>query len=209
MRRVAVALLATLLMNCGGRANDRHLLATLDRGLGGGQLCAAPLRFPARLDAREPQYWFEATMLREGVLRAVRAPASSAKPLVDVSPNFRFSTRTMRWLPGYTLICYGSLHATRILELHDANNGDVTVRFHYESSLSPWGKPLAAYLHLKSSGDGEALLAQGSDGQQVVARPLDVVNLRYVTYPPAGTDWYPADKFPNGIPGALLRHVKV
>jgi len=208
MKRMAVVLLAALLVNCAERTNDRQLLATIDRGLGGGQLCAAPLRFPARLDRREPQYWFEAMMLREGVLRVVGTRASSPEPVLDVTPAFRFTTRKMQSLPGYTLICYGSIHATRIIELHDAKNGDLTVRFHYESSLSPWGKPLAAYLRLQSSGDGQVLVAQGSAGQ-VVAQPIAVVNLRYVTYPPDGTNWYPPEKFPRGIPGALVRHVKV
>ena len=202
-KHMAATLLAALLVNCAARTNDGQLLATIDHGLGGGKLCAAPLRFPARLDPREPQYWFEAAMLREGVLRVVGTHASSPEPLLDVTPAFRFTTRKMQALPGYTIICYGSIHATRIIELHDAKNGDLTVRFHYESSLSPWGKPLAASLHLKSSGDAEVLVSQGSDGHEV-AHPLDVANLRYVTYPPDGTDWYP-----NGIPGALVRHVKV
>ncbi len=148
-------------------------------------------------------------MLREGVLRVVGTRASSPEPLLDVTPAFRFTTRKMQSLPGYTIVCYGSIHATRINELHDWKNGDLTVRFHYESSLSPWGKPLAAYLRLQSSGDGQVLVAQGSSGQQEVAQPIDVVNLRSVTYPPDGTNWYPPEKFPHGIPGALVRHVKV
>ena len=210
MKRTAVVLLAALLVSCAERGDDhRDLLATIDRGLGGGQLCAAPLRFPARPDRREPQYWFEEMMLREGVLRVVGPRASSPEPLLDVTPAFRFTTRKMRALPGYTIICYGSIHATRIIELHDAKNGDLTVRFHYESSLSPWGKPLAAYLRLQSGGDGQVLVAQGSAGQVVVQQPVAVINLRYVRYPPDGTNWYPPEKYPRGIPGALVPHVKV
>jgi hypothetical protein len=150
------------------------------------------------------------TMLRAGVLQVVRAPTRPRQPVVDVSPAFRFTTRKAKWLPGYLQICYGLIRATRILRIQDHHDGTSTVDFRYEGSLSPWGQALMPYLHLQTSGEAEVNVGQSSEGALMVAPPFYLVNFQRVRYPPNGANWYPADRFPHGIPGALTpRGIKV
>ncbi|MDB5041073.1 MAG: hypothetical protein JWN27_1799 [Candidatus Eremiobacteraeota bacterium] len=149
-------------------------------------------------------------MVHEGVLQVVRPPSHSGPALVAVAPAFAFTTRARKWLPGYREICYGSIHATRILSVVKGNTGDFTVRFEYSSSLAPRGGAISPFLHLKSRGEATVLMGPGqlpSDGLIVLTPPA--INFHVMLYPPTGNTWYPPDKFPHGLPGALPHKVAI
>ncbi|MDB5094801.1 MAG: hypothetical protein JWO85_2902 [Candidatus Eremiobacteraeota bacterium] len=200
-----------LLADCSAATRDADLRKRIDLwGLDRGKLCAAPLRFPAPLDPKAPQYWFQNLMVHEGVLHVVQPPSRSGPALVAVTPAFAFTARARKWLPGYREICYGSIHTTRILSVVEEDTGFLTVRFEYSSSLDPWGQAIGPFLQIKSRGQATVLMGprNQTSGELTILRP-PAINFRVMLYPPTGNTWYPPDKFPNGWPGAVPHRIDV
>jgi hypothetical protein len=212
VKAALVAVVASMLLaDCSAATRDAELRKQIDIwALDGGKLCASPLRFPALLDPKAPQYWFVNLMVHEGVLNLVQPPSRSGAARVAVAPAFAFTTRARKWLPGYREICYGSIHATRILSVVKGNTGLLTVRFEYSSSLDPWGRAIGPFLHIKSRGQDTVLMGPRKpplEELMVLAPPA--INFQVMLYPPTGNTWYPPDNFPNGLPGALPHRVDV
>ncbi|MDF2434542.1 MAG: hypothetical protein JWP44_4173 [Mucilaginibacter sp.] len=213
MKAALVAVVASMLLaDCSAATRDAELRKQIDIfGLDRGKLCAAPLRFPAPLDPKAPQYWFENLMVHEGVLHVVQPRSRSGPALVALTPTFGFTTRARKWLPGYREICYGSIHATRILSVVKGNTGLLTVRFEYSSSLASWGRTIGPFLHIKSRGQDTLLMGprqQQPSEELIVLRP-PAIDFHVMLYPPTGNTWYPPDKFPNGWPGWVPHKVNV
>lgn len=201
--KIAAVLLVCLVLQGSARDRvDQRFLKSINN-LMAGKLCAAPLRFPVRLDARAPQYWFEEAMRRSGVLRVISLRQSV--PTVDVAAAFRRWTRTRVELPGYRSICYGGVRATRIEGVTESGDRIFTVNFHYTTFLEPWASALAPHLRMPREGDSVITFSEQTGGVTPLLPPTNIVNFRVTQFPPDGKNWYP-----HGMPGALLpRHLRV